>query len=130
VCQSCHAPAFECWKDTRHAGAYATLSKDFKEYNLDCVGCHVTGYERPGGSTVTFVENLQNVQCESCHGAGSIHSSTKTRESIRRTPLHDECKKCHHPPHVLDDWDVFEAWKHVIGPGHGLPLPGPAGGAK
>ena len=45
----------------------ATLTTQFKEFNLDCVGCHVTGYGRPGGSTVTHVEKLKDVQCEACH---------------------------------------------------------------
>ena len=36
-----------------HSRAYATLAPRFKEFNLECVSCHVTGYEQPGGSTVT-----------------------------------------------------------------------------
>jgi hypothetical protein len=42
--------ARQVWNRTPHAHAYATLSSQFKEFNLDCVGCHVTGYEKPGGS--------------------------------------------------------------------------------
>jgi hypothetical protein len=122
ACTTCHQSQVAFWQNTRHARAYPTLSNQFKEYNLDCVGCHVTGYERPGGSTVTFVEELKNVQCEECHGPGSTHAATKTKGSIRRTPTPDQCKKCHHAPHVHDDWAVQDAWPHIIGPGHGLPL--------
>ena len=39
------------WDGTPHAHAYATLEKGFKEFNLDCVSCHVTGYGKPGGSS-------------------------------------------------------------------------------
>ncbi|HXX66802.1 MAG TPA: multiheme c-type cytochrome, partial [Polyangiaceae bacterium] len=73
VCASCHAAARRVWDGTGHSRAYAMLSAQFKEFNLDCVSCHVTGYEKPGGSTVTHVERLRNVQCEVCHGPGSKH---------------------------------------------------------
>ncbi len=73
-----------------------------KEFNLECVSCHVTGYERPGGSTVTHVDKLQNVQCEVCHGAGSKHVANPVDKALivakpspRRVP-----RSCHHPPHV------------------------------
>jgi 2',3'-cyclic-nucleotide 2'-phosphodiesterase (5'-nucleotidase family) len=118
-CASCHKEETAFWQTTRHAHAYATLSDQFKEFNLDCVSCHVTGYEKPGGSTVTHVEGLMNVQCENCHGAGSIHAKTSLKKDIVRTPSFDQCKSCHHAPHVADDWDVGLAWPKVLGPGHG-----------
>jgi hypothetical protein len=84
------------------------------------VNCHVTGYEKPGGSTVTFVQDLKNVQCEECHGPGSKHSKDPDAKGlIRLTPPRDLCSSCHHTPHVHEDWDVNEAWKHIIGKGHG-----------
>ncbi len=119
VCETCHAPAATFWKTTRHAHAYKTLSDDYKEFNLDCVGCHVTGYDAPGGSTVTFVDGLKDVQCENCHGAGSIHAKDKAKTSITRVPNEMLCSKCHHPPHVADEWDVKQAWPLILGPGHG-----------
>lgn len=121
-CESCHEEAVTFWKTTRHARAYKTLEDDFKEFNLDCVGCHVTGYEMPSGSTVTFVEGLKDVQCEVCHAAGSIHVREEDAEFITLTPPETLCSKCHHPPHVADDWDVKASWKQIIGPGHGQPL--------
>ena len=57
ACQSCHAEAYAWWKSTKHGRAYATLENVHKEFNLSCVGCHVTGYNQPGGSTVTHVAN-------------------------------------------------------------------------
>lgn len=126
ACVECHEDAVEFWQGTGHAHAYETLVKDFKEFNLDCVGCHVTGYEQPGGSTVTFVDNLKDVQCESCHGPGSIHVKNEDTDAINLTPEESVCKQCHHAPHVADDWDVKEAWKHIIGKGHGEPAGEPA----
>lgn len=118
-CKSCHEEAFAFWKGTKHASAYETLEVEFKEFNLDCVSCHVTGYEKPGGSTVTFVENRKDVQCEECHGPGSIHAKTESIDAIVLTPPKDLCRKCHHEPHVKADWDIEEAWKRTLGKGHG-----------
>jgi cytochrome c554/c'-like protein len=120
MCRTCHEQADQFWRSTRHAGAYGTLSRQFKEFNLDCVSCHVTGYERPGGSTVTHTQNLENVQCESCHGPGSRHAESVGNTSlITLKPAENVCRGCHHAPHVADDWDAALAWSKIIGPGHG-----------
>jgi hypothetical protein len=118
-CVFCHRAAHEFWKQTPHADAYATLAREFKEYNLDCVSCHVTGYERPGGSNVTHVANLKDVQCEACHGPGSLHAESGGSKPITRRPAESVCRSCHHAPHVADDWDLLLAWSKIIGPGHG-----------
>ena len=52
-CQGCHQQAYTWWRGTPHGRAYETLTSRHKEFHLECVGCHVTGYELPGGSTVT-----------------------------------------------------------------------------
>ncbi len=120
-CASCHEEEQAFWSTTRHAHAYDTLARQNKQFNLDCVGCHVTGYEEPGGSTVTFVDQLKDVQCENCHGPGSRHAAKPTDKSlIVGTPSPTLCApKCHHPPHVKPDWNVGEAWLKIIGKGHG-----------
>lgn len=122
-CANCHVEEQSVWKGTRHAGAYATLTKGHKEFNLDCVGCHVTGYEQPGGTTVTHVEGLTNIQCEQCHGPGSQHlANPMDKTTIRRNPPDGFCAQtCHHPPHVAVGWDERAARKAIIAPGHGLP---------
>ncbi len=123
VCVSCHEDASTFWQGTGHASAYATLTTQFKEFNLDCVSCHVTGYGRPGGSTVTHVENLKDVQCEACHGPGSRHvEGGGNTNLITLTPAESTCRGCHHPPHVADDWDLKQAWSQIVGAGHGAPL--------
>ncbi len=120
-CTICHQEERAFWDGTSHAQAYRTLVQGHKQFNLDCVSCHVTGYGRPGGSTVTHVEQLKNVQCETCHGPGSRHiSDPANRELIQRVPSQDLCTTCHHPPHVKEDWTVGAAWPHLIGPGHGM----------
>jgi hypothetical protein len=120
-CTPCHAEERAFWDKTPHARAYATLDRQHKQFNLDCVSCHVTGYDKPGGSTVTHVADLKSVQCETCHGPGSRHVADPGNAAlIVKKPARSLCAPaCHHPPHVKESWSVDEAWKHIIGPGHG-----------
>jgi hypothetical protein len=121
ACNDCHDDARRVWNKTSHSRAYATLQKDFKEYNLDCVSCHVTGYDKPGGSTVTHAQKLLNVQCEDCHGPGSLHVADPGKTGlIVAKPKADVCVGCHHPPHV-EAFDPKEKTKLILGPGHGMP---------
>jgi hypothetical protein len=121
VCASCHPGPRQVWAATPHASAYRVLSSQFKEFNLDCVSCHVTGYGRPGGSTVTHVDGLRDVQCEVCHGPGSRHvqDPTDTTRIIARPPP-SACVACHHSPHV-EQFDAVAKMEEILGPGHGRP---------
>jgi hypothetical protein len=120
VCTPCHKEARAVWDKTQHAKAYATLASQFKQFNLDCVSCHVTGYDLPGGSTVTHVDRLESVQCEVCHGPGSKHAMNPTHVAIpAKKPKEDMCLSCHHPPHV-EGFDPKAKMADILGPGHGL----------
>lgn len=120
ACTVCHDEARKVWDGTQHSHAYATLEEDFKEFNLDCVSCHVTGYGKAGGSTVTFVDKLKDVQCEECHGPGSLHAKKPSKKDlIILKPDPQSCvSKCHHPPHV-ENFDPVVKMDLVLGPGHG-----------
>jgi hypothetical protein len=122
LCSGCHFEERRVWDRTRHAHAFASLSTQFKEYNLDCVSCHVTGYEKPGGSTVTVNEALRDVQCEECHGPGAAHvNAPEAKGLIDPSPPLTMCvSACHHPPHV-DNFDPAQAKQFILGPGHGMP---------
>jgi len=130
ACTSCHQSERAFWDKTPHHGAYETLAKQSKEFNLECVGCHVTGYEAPGGSTVAHVDGLKSVQCEVCHGPGSRHTGNPADATLISVPERSLCAaKCHHVPHVHADWSVDLAWPVVVGKGHERsPKPGTAKG--
>lgn len=118
ACSACHEEPRKVWDATAHGHAYKTLSDQFKEFNLDCVSCHVTGYEKPGGSTVTFVKNLKDVQCETCHGPGSKHMKSPEKVAVPiPKPQGDACLACHHPPHV-HEFDAASKMKLILGKGH------------
>jgi len=124
ACGACHQPAHSWWRNHAHGLAYRTLQERNKEFNLDCVGCHVTGYEQPGGSTVT--QNLDgalvNVGCESCHGPGAAHVKDPEKVGILRDTPKSTCLQCHNTQHSdLFDYEGYK--KTLVVPGHGLPPP-------
>ncbi len=120
ACSGCHQSAYAWWRNHSHGVAYLTLQQRSKEYNLDCVGCHVTGYEQPGGSTVThnLDGQLKNVGCESCHGPGAAHAKDPEISVVRVTP-ESTCVVCHNEQHSdLFDYEAY--MKTLVVPGHGL----------
>lgn len=130
ACRECHAEAFPVWEESKHAHAYATLEQVGKNFHLDCVKCHVTGYERPGGvCRIDKVEGRKDVGCESCHGPGSLHVEDPSADNVVTTNEPKDCIGCHDPensPHF-----EFKAYlAKILGPGHGQPLPKDAGAAK
>lgn len=121
TCAGCHQAADGFWKTTRHAQAYETLEKINKQYDLECIGCHVTGWEQPGGAcNVAEVEGRKDVTCESCHGPGSLHVQAPTQAKLPRHVGEANCLSCHTPENSLD-FDYATYLKKIIGPGHGAP---------
>ena len=123
-CESCHAKEVAFWKNTVHSHAWHTLVAVGKEANVECVSCHVTGFDKPGGSNLAFNDDLRNVQCEVCHGPGSIHVDRMGKDqprTITRTPQPTLCKGCHTPEHS-DTFDFTAYLRDVTGPGHGEAL--------
>ncbi len=133
-CVSCHKPAARFWKHTVHAQAWKTLVEVGKEAHDDCVSCHVTGYGEVGGSSLGYTRGLQDVECEVCHGPGSIHVEKHGKESpfagLLKAP-ESVCVRCHNEKH--SDTFQYQAYlRDVIGPGHGEDArdalgPGPTG---
>ncbi|MCP4443744.1 MAG: hypothetical protein GY811_00165 [Myxococcales bacterium] len=121
ICEMCHEEAFEFWQGTMHAKAWETLEGLGKEFDFDCIGCHVTGFEKPGGSNIAFNDTLRDVQCEQCHGPGSAHSDSKKgdkRAMMARSPEASVCAQCHTKKHS-DTFEYKAYLRDITGPGHG-----------
>jgi hypothetical protein len=120
-CETCHSEAAEFWQKTRHAQAWDTLVEDNKQFNLECIGCHITGFDEPGGATLGDNAKLRDVQCEVCHGPGSLHmdaSDAEKKRTITLAPTQKRCTACHNEKH--SDTFQFEAYlRDVTGAGHG-----------
>ncbi len=124
ACRSCHEEEHTWWTGTKHGQAYPTLEERHKQFNLSCVGCHVTGYMDPGGSTVTHLGEggvLRNVGCESCHGPGSLHVRDPEVDVLLNPPA-GVCIECHNPEHS-DTFNYTAYRAMMLAPGHGMPSP-------
>jgi hypothetical protein len=133
ACAECHESAAAFWTQTKHARAYQTLVTVEKQFSLDCVRCHVTGWQQPGG--VCRIDRTgfggpgiggkgvgrRDVQCEDCHGPGSDHVKDVAGAFIRREVPESACMRCHeaaNSPH----FDDARYRPFIVGPGHGKPL--------
>jgi hypothetical protein len=122
-CETCHEEAVAFWRGTVHARAYQTLVDTNQQYDLACVGCHVTGFREPGGSEVVENQPLRDVQCETCHGPGSFHVAEPEAKKggaqhIRLQSPEEVCGQCHTPEHS-DTFDYVAYMRDVLGAGHG-----------
>jgi hypothetical protein len=125
ACADCHDDAVKFWKTTVHAQAWQTLVDRGQQFDYGCIGCHVTGFEKPGGSNLAHNDTLRDVQCEVCHGPASIHVAKGGNEkplAVRRAPPQDLCAtQCH--THEHSDTFQYEAYlRDIVGPGHGEDL--------
>lgn len=120
-CVECHEEAYAFWKQTKHAKAWATLQDDGKHFDLTCVGCHVVGYEQPGGfCRLQDVAGFEDVGCENCHGPGSVHIEDQDSDSIQLATTPSTCKTYCHVPEHSDAFDYDTYLEKITGPGHEL----------
>lgn len=118
TCASCHPAAQAVWDQTAHATAIDTLDARDKRFDTACIGCHVTGYERPGGSSLGHLDGLENVQCESCHGPASQHAQDPANSTVPATVEESTCRGCHTPEHS-PEFDDATYRPRILGVGHG-----------
>jgi hypothetical protein len=110
-CQACHLPAHEAWKKSRHAGALATLERVGKQFDPECLACHVVGLDQGGFLSQELTPALANVQCENCHGPGKVHAKNPAvrtgppvgipvdHGSFAAKPDERTCRTCHRGSH-------------------------------
>lgn len=106
-CGECHPSQLAQWAGTRHATAYQTLSPDDRR-RAECLECHVTGFGAPGG--FGSGPDLEGVQCEACHGPGSLHPALRIGRT--RKAVEAACRGCH-TPSQSPGFDPAAAWKKV-----------------
>ena len=142
TCKACHAEAFATWqlalvdvtatnkdgsKSTHKSGhsvAWPTLVSAGRDKDRSCIGCHSAGFDVAGGACTTTLllsKELTGVQCESCHGAGSLHvQGGGDASKIRRLVDESVCRGCHVPPHIesVSSFVYEERVLKILGAGH------------
>ncbi len=101
ACVPCHYDRHADWSETKMADQAIRTLADFRGglflNDSRCLSCHATGFDpgRDNGGFDEGVGELVNVQCEACHGAGSLMVEKMDREFILRTNDAALCGKCH-----------------------------------
>jgi len=125
-CKPCHkgekkGKIFELWQERKHSHAYETLASDYSkevaqkaglkgdpQQAAECLVCHVTAYEAPAEQKEATLTLEEGVDCEACHGPGSVYKSMKIMKDIYKgtapgadygliEPKNEVCVKCHNP---------------------------------
>jgi predicted CXXCH cytochrome family protein len=117
VCGNCHISTQGDWEETGHASGWAGL-QDSGHAQAFCEGCHTTSeFGNPAstlaGYTATAEERYEDVQCESCHGAGLVHVTDPNDNNVPLAKLNitvgdnpTGCAECHTGTHhgFADEW--------------------------
>lgn len=116
ACGSCHPVELRSWALTHHSVAYQTVYSRERHTDPECVGCHVTGWERPTGySSLERSAGLVDVGCESCHGPGGVHGARNAGPGDPWLPPLDYaavCAGCHDAKHSVA-FDYARALPHI-----------------
>ncbi len=122
VCGNCHAQPQAMWSGTKHSHAWESLQASGHAQEF-CEGCHTVSElgnaaTEPSGYTSTGSARFEDVQCESCHGAGSEHMSDP--EASQPTPsiavlaadgtTFLNCAECHNGTHhpFVEQWSLSQ----------------------
>ncbi len=153
-CKKCHLKQYKSWEATTMGQSFEKLKPGVAveaktgagldpeaDYTTDetCVGCHVTGYGKPGGFVdIETTPELANVGCESCHGPGGTYLEdgymTLKNKEYKKAELvavgmvdtvgEAQCVGCHNSesPFVGDDFVFDYAAMKDVGTHDNIPL--------
>jgi len=103
-CRSCHLEQTAFWEKTAHAKAWDTLTKTKRQFNQDCLICHVTlpTYDQEivirDNLIAALTPEFHGVSCEACHGPAKKHVEKPEQNRVLR-PTVQTCVTCHTPDH-------------------------------
>lgn len=115
-CGACHEREYADWKASPHAQALARLSTP-KQRDPVCRSCHTT-------APTSADPDLAGVQCESCHGLGSLYAPEYVMkdEKLRKLLGLEKvtaatCQGCHDGDTPSTRKFDFEAWVKLVNHG-------------
>jgi hypothetical protein len=126
-CRMCHkgekkGNVYETWNSKKHSTAFEAVKQKGEEKNPKCLACHATGFNK-GGYKIDDPDasKFEGVQCESCHGPGSLYKKTsimKDRAKALENGLVDinekTCAGCHDgSEHAGGKFNYEEALKKI-----------------
>ncbi len=116
-CKFCHFKQHAIWEKSKHAKAFEDL-KPKEQKDPRCLTCHATGYR----STQEVKPEIVGVQCEACHGPGSlfikIHPKRDKKGALKAgmiaKPESALCLSCHNEQSpYFKGFKYEEMWKKI-----------------
>jgi hypothetical protein len=94
ICMRCHVELMPRFIESRHFRAFNILEIQGKSGDKKCLPCHTTGFGRFSGYASEREEKgdiyLRGVQCEACHGPGTLHARDGSYVARAWSPDFDE----------------------------------------
>ena len=129
ACTACHQQADALWQASRHAKAIKTLERVGKQYDPECLACHVLGLEQGGFLSAELTPQFANVQCENCHGPSRAHAAQiklppgpppgapapGAGQPTSQRPGEATCRTCHVGSHS-PKFDFAIYWPKIVHP--------------
>ncbi|MDA0337007.1 MAG: cytochrome c family protein [bacterium] len=126
VCRSCHVEAWNVWLGTAHARSWVFLRTAAADsiaariaggpvrepaQSQRCLTCHGTAADVVPVFRTTGLALQDGVQCEACHGPGSMHvepglilGGDKLEASRMEIPDEQGCRVCHKADRPSHEW--------------------------
>lgn len=145
-CKMCHSSAargnqYGIWSNSSHAKAFAALASDEAkavakkagvegdpQKSAKCLKCHVTAFDAPAAAKAATFNQEEGVECEVCHGPGSLYMSMKVMKGLAAGTQDakavafnpgdkTKCVKCHNQESpTYKPFKVEEAFKLIAHP--------------
>ena len=116
VCITCHLNICSFETNTPHASAFSNPAFQAAggQNNASCLSCHTVGYGLPTGFVnASATPQLENVQCENCHGPAANHTASPDDPTVipRVEIAATVCGGCHSASHsIYTNPPTFEEW--------------------
>ena len=104
ACAQCHMDAYIKWVNTKHTKTGDSLAFKKDEFDTSCLQCH--GSIRQGDDPLPV---FASVQCEQCHGPGSLHAAKPSKGYGKIADMKSACLSCH-TPQINPKFDLPSAW--------------------
>ena len=132
-CTVCHSSTFDKFAETGHSHFLDNALDGLGRSGSTCLGCHTTGWDTlatndgfddfefayPDTQFVGMADSMYekypnamvraNIQCESCHGPGSMHNGSTADSKMVADIGVDACAACHDDDHYHvypSQWEV------------------------
>lgn len=115
ACAQCHQKEYETWSQGPHAHALDSLKAKSAQYDPKCLVCHVSDYQAVDGYvSEEATPKMTPINCELCHGRGSVHVEMKGTgaDAALVNPDPPRCIICH--DYINDpEFDYATDWPKI-----------------